>query len=131
MHPCRRHIVRAAWHGRRPALLTAQSFAIDVPLLSLLSRQFAVKRLLLVQPTIELRIDAEGRRNWSFAAGRLAALSRPPPPTPGSGSQRRNPSLAPRRDRVSRPPSTSSALENVHISDGTLRFSDERNGALK
>src|SRR4030095_3549896 len=42
-------------------LLTAQSFAIDVPLLSLLSRQFAVKRLLLVHPTLELRIDAEGR----------------------------------------------------------------------
>src|SRR5262245_38026772 len=49
------------------ALLTAQSFAIDVPLVSLLSRQFAVKRLLLVHPTIDLRIDAEGQRNWSFA----------------------------------------------------------------
>jgi AsmA protein len=114
-------------------LLTAQSFAIDVPLLSLLSRQFAVKRLLLVRPTIELRIDAEGRRNWSFAkapagaqpqgeadagaaepaAGRLAGASK----GPGVGAA---------FDQLS--------LENVHISDGSLRFADERNerkGALK
>ena len=110
-------------------LLTAQAFAIDVPLLSLLSRQFAVKRLLLVHPTIELRIDAEGRRNWSFArapggaqpaaadAGqREPAAGAIPRATTGSG-------VAAAFDQLS--------LENVHISDGTLRFSDERNGALK
>src|SRR5690349_12201425 len=111
-------------------LLTAQSFAIDVPLLSLLSRQFAVKRLLLVHPTVELRIDADGRRNWSFAK---APTGTQPPgdteaaatqPTPGrlAGSSKAA-GVGAAFDQLS--------LENVHISDGTLRFADERKGALK
>src|SRR5262245_39559565 len=66
-------------------LLTAQAFTIDVPLASLLTRRFAIKRLLLVRPTIELRIDAEGRRNWTFAnpaaagAVRQASAGEPAP----------------------------------------------------
>ena len=111
-------------------LLTAQSFAIDVPLLSLLSRQFAVKRLLLVHPTIELRIDAEGRRNWSFArapggtqpATDADAGHREPAAGPSVRSAKGS-GVATAFDQLS--------LENVHISDGTLRFADDRNGALK
>src|SRR4029077_5723317 len=111
-------------------LLTAQSFAIDVPLLSLLSRQFAVKRLLLVHPTIELRIDAEGRRNWSFArapggtqpATDADAGHREPAAGPSARSAKGS-GVATAFDQLS--------LENVHISDGTLRFADDRNGALK
>jgi AsmA protein len=109
-------------------LLTAQSFTIDVPLLSLLSRQFAVKRLLLVHPTIELRIDAQGQRNWSFARAPGGAQ-----PAPDAGP--REPTLEPiaratKRSGVA-PAFDQLSLENVHISDGTLRVSDERKSALK
>jgi AsmA protein len=111
-------------------LLTAQSFAIDVPLLSLLSRQFAVKRLLLVHPSIELRIDAEGRRNWTFARAPGGAQ-----PATDADARQREPAAGPIA-RSTKGSSVAAAfdqlsLENVHISDGTLRFSDERNGALK
>ncbi len=111
-------------------LLTAQSFAIDVPLLSLLSRQFAVKRLLLVHPTIELRTDAEGRRNWSFARVPGGAQ-----PVTDADARQREPAAGPIA-RSTKGSSVAAAfdqlsLENVHISDGTLRISDERNGALK
>jgi AsmA protein len=113
-------------------LLTAQAFSIDVPLGSLLSRQFAIKRLLLVRPSIELRIDAEGRRNWIFA-------------NPGAGATRQAsaPNLAPPRPEVTAGDLRAVAgagiatalaqlsLENVHISDGTLRHLDERSGIRK
>jgi AsmA protein len=109
-------------------LLTAQSFAIDVPLLSLLSRQFAVKRLLLVHPTIELRIDAQGQRNWAFTRAPGGAQ-----PAPDAGP--REPTAEPIA-RATKGSGVAAAfdqlsLENVHISDGTLRFSDERKSALK
>jgi len=111
-------------------LLTAQSFAIDVPLLSLLSRQFAVKRLLLVHPTVELRIDAEGRRNWSFAKAPAGAQPHGEAHTgaaePAAGrlaGSSKGPGVGAAFDQLS--------LENVHISDGTLRFADERKGALR
>jgi len=112
------------------AVLTAQTFAIDVPLLSLLSRQFAVKRLLLVRPTIDLRIDRDGQRNWAAVArGSLrqaasvaaAPAPDPAPPSgaPGAGRTR----VAAAFDGLS--------LENVHISDGTVRYLDERTGQAK
>ena len=115
-------------------LLSAQAFAIDVPLLSLLSRQFAVKRLLLVRPTIDLRIDAQGRRNWNFAS----AL------TPGDAGSRRHASTTDdagqpiagafvRAATGARVATTFDqlSLENVHIADGTVRHLDERSGARK
>jgi AsmA protein len=105
------------------ALLTAQVFAIEVPLVSLLSRQFAVTRLMLVRPSIELRVDAEGRRNWNFASP--AAAERPaavPTPVEAEANVR-----AGARASVGKSFAQLS-LENVHISDGTLRHLDERTG---
>jgi len=107
------------------ALLRAETFAIDVPLLALLSRQFAVKRLLLVRPSIELRVDAEGRRNWTSAREARAATA----PAGSAGAEgavgaapaTRDASVASAFDRLS--------LENVEIRDGTLRYHDERLGA--
>src|SRR5262249_27498945 len=72
----------------------------------------------------------DGRRNWSFAK---APTGTQPPgdteaaatqPTPGrlAGSSKAA-GVGAAFDQLS--------LENVHISDGTLRFADERKGALK
>jgi AsmA protein len=114
------------------ALLTAETFAIDVPLLALLSRQFAVKRLLLVRPTIDLKIDAEGRHNWTFAARSGAEAAAAPASSVGAPGGPTTPPLA----QASRTAGVGSALdrlslENVEISDGTVRYSDERNGRSK
>jgi AsmA protein len=113
------------------ALISAETFAIDVPLMALLSRQFAVKRLLLVRPTIALRIDAEGRRNWAFqaptsaeaaAAAGSAGVQRPPATVPSAHAT---------RDQRARGAIDRLRLENVAIRDGTLRYHDERRGAPK
>ena len=111
------------------ALLNAQTFAIDVPLIALLSRQFAVKRLLLVRPKIALRIDAEGRRNWTLAAPTGTEAQA----TAGSAGAQRAPA-APAGAPASRDAGVRSVidrlrLENVEIRDGTLRYHDERRGA--
>jgi AsmA protein len=114
------------------ALLSAETFAIDVPLMALLSRQFAVKRLLLVRPTIALRIDAEGRRNWAFAAPTSAEPAAEPA---GSAAAQRTPAAVPNahatRDAGLRSAIDRLRLENVEIHDGTLRYHDERRGAPK
>ena len=47
--------------------MVAETLHVEIGLLSLLSRQAAIKRLVLTRPTIELRVDAQGRRSWEFA----------------------------------------------------------------
>ena len=110
-------------------LLTAQAFSIDVPLASLLARQLAVKRLLLVRPTIELRIDAQGRRNWNFAssAGPTRQAASTPDPSAASGP----PSARAAAGAGVAAALAQLSLDNVHILDGTLRHLDERSGLRK
>jgi AsmA protein len=100
------------------SLLTADAFAIDVPLLSLLSRQFAVTRLLLVRPTLELRSDAEGRRNWSFARPAAAGTADGQAARPAGGDGFGL--LAASLGQLS--------LDNVDIRGGTVRHLDEASG---
>ena len=113
--------------------MVAETLEVEIGLLSLLSRQAAIKRLVLTRPTIELRVDAQGRRSWEFADAaprpvRLAQLS------PGAGS--REPPTASDTQRGPRPPAharLAETLENlmpssVRIVDGTVRYADERSG---
>jgi AsmA protein len=122
--------------GDRP-FARAASIDIAVPLLPLLKRQVTVDRLVLVAPVIELRVDAQGRRNWDFARA--------------SGSQRKA-EAAPVRlasadggrgiplvlaQAAARPAPAARALGNleqlslgdVRIQGGTVRYRDERSGA--
>jgi AsmA protein len=87
---------------------------------------------LLVRPTIDFKIDAEGRRNWTFtarssaeaAAATAGSVSAPAgPAAPPLAHASRNAGVASALDRLS--------LENVEISDGTLRYRDERIGRSK
>src|SRR5262245_15598379 len=112
-------------------LLSAETFAIDVPLMALLSRQFAVKRLLLVRPTIALRVDAEGRRNWAFAAPTSAAAATAAGDAGAPRAPAAEPSAHATREAGVRSAIDRLRLENVEIRDGTLRYHDERRGAPK
>jgi AsmA protein len=116
--------------GGAPTLV-AEALDVEVGLFSLLSRQAAVRSLVLTRPTIELRVDAQGRRSWEFANAtppvRLAQLG----PKFGGGEQRAA------SDAQSVPQASAARVaENldklmpasVRIVDGTVRYADERSG---
>jgi AsmA protein len=116
--------------GGEPTVV-AERLDVEVGLFSLLSRQVAIRRLVLTRPTIELRIDAQGRRTWEFAELaprpiRLAQL--------GTGVGSREPSAAAQRNQgVPGTARLAAALEtlmpaSVRIVDGTVRYADERVG---
>ena len=41
---------------------------VEMPFWSLLSQRVVVRRVRSMAPVIELRVDAQGRRSWDFAA---------------------------------------------------------------
>lgn len=55
-------------------LLTAARLDVELALLPLIVREVHIQRLTLVNPVLDLKIDASGRRNWDFAAAEQAPL---------------------------------------------------------
>lgn len=121
-------------------LLTAEGLSMRVALMPLITREVAVEQMHLRKPVIDLRIDAQGRRSWDFA--RLID-----PDTPGSPVRyaQVNPRGADGKPvpkelqdfarNASTPPSAKSrlgvnsvAMDDVRISEGTLRYTDVRQG---
>ncbi|MEO5766317.1 MAG: AsmA family protein [Casimicrobiaceae bacterium] len=97
----------AAW-GTAPQMVKAKRVEMQVALLPLLNRRFEVVEVALVEPTIVLETDAQGRANWDFdvpAAGAPAS----PPPSPASAAG-------------------VIAVGNIAIRDGTLTFTDGASG---
>jgi AsmA protein len=110
--------------------MVADALEVEVGFLSLVTRQAAIRRLVLTRPTIELRVDAEGRRSWEFAGAapghvRLAQLA---------GSRERF--TATDAQRGERAPGNVRLAEtlaglmpaSVRIAGGTVRYTDERSG---
>src|SRR5262249_39286580 len=52
--------------------LTVKTLDAEIGLLSLIFGQGGVKRIVLTQPWLDLRVDAQGRRSWDFAASTLS-----------------------------------------------------------
>jgi AsmA protein len=119
--------------GGNPTV-TIQKLEAELGLMSLLSGQPGVKRVVLTRPALELRVDAQGRRSWDIDILK-----------PRAGGQGSGPSVAPagqtRTGSVARGSTRSSAgsdtlaevLEaiaptSVRIVDGALRYLDERAG---
>jgi AsmA protein len=120
-----------------PPTLRAQTVTIHVAWWALMEGRVAVRALTLVRPVLDLRVDADGRRNWDFAA----IEDRSPPV--------RLAQLAPRLDHgQGLPPELYGALEKsvsrderkgwqpggaidkslqeVRVTDGTIRYDDAR-----
>ncbi|HEX2519294.1 MAG TPA: AsmA family protein, partial [Castellaniella sp.] len=49
-------------------LLAARRLQVELPVWSLLSQRISARRVRVEAPVIELRVDAQGRRSWDFAA---------------------------------------------------------------
>jgi AsmA protein len=104
-------------------LLKATSFDVGVRLMPLLRQEIVVDRVELNDPVFSLRVDADGRRTWDMAGIHLPVRF-----AGRSGS----PSLA---DMIvssaAAAPGEVAALsiDDIRISNGAVRYSDERNGA--
>jgi AsmA protein len=122
------HVSLSAPPGMRgEPTLKAQTLVAEVGLLSLLSQNAAIRRLVVTRPIIELRVDAQGRRSWDFAAAEAGRVRLAQAATGPSGppSQYRRP--APGGAQLA------AALEklfptSVRVVDGTVRYTDERAG---
>ncbi|MCB1510603.1 MAG: AsmA family protein [Hyphomicrobiaceae bacterium] len=99
------------------AMLEAGSLRASIGLLPLLMGTTEIRAVELVQPTIDLRIDANGRRSWDFASPlptrriRYAAAGSTPPSTATNYDH---------LDRI--------AWQRIVIKDGIVRYTDERSG---
>ena len=118
--------------GGAPTLVV-ETLDVEIGLASLITRQAAIRRLVLTKPTIDLRVDAQGQRSWEFAqAGparvRLAQF--------GAGLAGRDSPTASDAQPTSRASANvrlAEALDgllpgSVRIIDGTVRYADERTG---
>src|SRR5262249_28660701 len=119
--------------GGQPTMV-AETLDVEVGLFSLLTRQAAIKRLVLTRPTIALRVDAQGRRSWDFAeiAPRFVRLAQA---GPAAGGREAGRAWDARWGQGALPNSSQPAeiLEtllpsSVRIVEGTLRYADERTG---
>ena len=108
--------------------VTARSLGLKVPLWPLLRQELQVERLTLVEPIVTFRKDKAGRRTWDFGKTEVAAV--PPadaPPVRGAkeAAQSRQPAAA----------GTSAlaglAFDDVRISNGLLRFVDDKAGTAE
>ena len=106
--------------------LKAQALAAEVGFLSLFSQQPTIRRLVVWRPIVELRIDAQGRRSWDFAAlqpGRVR-LAQAATGRSGVSSQGR-----PAPGNVQLVAALEKLLPtSVGVIDGTVRYIDERAG---
>lgn len=109
-------------------LLKAASFDVGVKLLPLLRQQIVVERLALNDPLFSLRVDGEGRRSWDMASaapdgGRLPVRFAGVSGARGLGDLLVSSANAAPRELAAL------SLDDISISNGAVRYNDERNGA--
>ena len=127
--------------GGEPTI-TMQSLEAAVPLVPLLQRELNVQGLVLRKPAINLRVDAQGRRSWDFAAlddGLPTERVR----YAQAGGRQQGPMPKELKDfvksanpdsleaSVSRGPLAALgalSLEDVRIEGGSVTYRDDRNG---
>ena len=112
-------------------LIKMASLDVAVKAMPLFRGEVGVKQLILKKPVVDLRIDKTGQKSWNFAEA----------PTPVRYAQ--NGAPAGTATDANEPVVTSEGetggasklahvkdlqLEDVHLEDGTLRYTDERTG---
>ncbi|HSR81210.1 MAG TPA: AsmA family protein, partial [Hyphomicrobiaceae bacterium] len=116
--------------------LFVQALEAELSLASLLTGQAGIRRLVLVRPKIELKVDTQGRRSWDFAraapsARALAAsgderwhvMRVAAPPTPVTPAQLTGGNLASMLEKL--------APLSLGLREGSLHYADERSGSTQ
>ena len=129
--------------GSPAMLVKMDELDINIKTMPLLNRQIEVRRLILRRPVFDLRVDKQGRKNWTFAeAGTLQryAQAEAPAPQPGAAGDAVTTDAPIVTDAPPRPSSPGLRLptklsdidhlqmDDVRIESGTLRYTDERTG---
>ncbi|NJO23585.1 MAG: AsmA family protein [Sphingomonadales bacterium] len=108
-----------------PPTLIASMVEAELPWWSLLTAQPAIERITLHRPTIELSVDARGRRSWSSTG--LRSRRSPPPAADNAQTPSGEPSPA------SEPKQVTAAFKagggSIRILDGVVRYRDQRSGS--
>jgi len=94
-------------------MATLGKLQVQLQVLPLLHRDIEIKRLVLVDPAINLEVDKQGRPNWQFsqAAATPAPAKQPEKPAPAGGG------LSELR------------LDDVRLVNGHVTYLDQRSGA--
>ena len=127
--------------------VTIESLDVAVNLLALLGRKVEVSRLVLTRPNFDLRVDAQGRRNWELATvrneprhvrladNRTAGPMSDAVSEPATRLAQRAPdsahTLAGAAGGTARHGLDDLVLGDVRIVDGSLTYSDARTGAAQ
>lgn len=108
-----------------PPTLVVPTVDAELRLWALVTGGPAIERITLHRPTIELSVDATGRRSWEVAGGRSRSR---PGASPGDGSDQRQPSSEPSTISEREPPKALAKLgaATIRIVGGTARYSDHR-----
>lgn len=111
-----------------PPTLVVPTLEAELRLWSLLAAQPAVERITLHRPTIELSVDAQGRRSWDFTDVR-SRRSRSLPAT--DSTQAQQPSGEPTSATEPRQTAIQSKFGSgsVRVFDGTIRYRDHGSGS--
>jgi DNA-binding winged helix-turn-helix (wHTH) protein len=117
--------------------LAVQTLKAEVGLLSLLTGQASVRRVVLTRPAVELRVDAQGRRSWDLALVSTRPAKAAQPATSGDGRLQPVPVSAPQAQdarRLAGGGNLAATLEmfspaSIQVVDGSVRYVDERSGA--
>ncbi len=102
----------------------AANFDVGVRLLPLLRQEIVVDRVELNEPVFSLRVDAEGRKSWDMAGLDVPVRFAQASPSGGLGDFIIGPAAAAEPREVA-----ALSLDDIRITDGAVRYSDERNGA--
>lgn len=115
--------------GMDGAFLKAQALEASVDPMTLLQRQPKINAVTLKSPTLDLRVDKDGRRNWKFAAfsapTRLAELQ-----MLGTRLDAAPIAVAMADNGSTGDNAADVKIENVALQNGTFRFTDERSGKV-
>ena len=117
-----------------PPLIKMAELDVSVKAMPLLKQEISVRQLVLKKPVVELRVDKAGKRSWDFAQAlplatyAQAGAPAPPETMDDAGAQQGS---APAQGRAL-PAKLANVkdleLDDVHVEDGTLRYTDERTG---
>ncbi len=112
--------------GEAKAMVRLGSLRVKLRVLPLLAGSVEIARFVLVDPVINLEVDAKGRGNWVFAAqeetsARTAGAPEAPPSTAGGGESERGGGLA----------LADLKLGDVRIENGALSYRDARGARYK
>lgn len=118
------------------AILTASGIGAEVRLVSLLTGNPEIQRIVLTRPVLALKVDAQGRRNWDLASfrpepRRQAQAASPERPTIIARAEAQGRGTADRRYSAAAAALAKIPLASVRIVDGTVRYEDARTGTTR